>query len=359
KRLAALNLPQLSAYNLDNLLDQQPDNEARLVATGEVWQIAAFAELYEQQTRNSQQLQRTASHYARAARLHRAIINISGDSSFVLRLGDLYLHWAGDILESSRPDTAQRYIELECRLGTDKSACPELWQHFSEKTGKRFDFQRFMASGDVGELRGYGDFFFKKEKWLEARQLYEKAEGKQHSAEVLQNLFTLSEKMGGGFDFQRFMASGDVGELRGYGDFFCDRRRDTRQAHVPDLLFALRLQDRVVALDSSTAARDRLATILIELTYYQLYLPDGPSVAATLGRLEALRPDDPFLPLFRPFVLLAQGQPAEAVFRAYRAQPMPGGRWSTYGEGYRWVLKNLEGSSVPGINYAEVRGWLE
>ena len=178
-RLAGLTLPQLSHYGLENLLDQRTGNEDTLIATAAVWQIAAFAELYAQNTRNSQQLARTAQDYARAARLYRAAANASDDPTFTVRLGLLYQNWAKDILASERPDTASRYIELACRLVQDKSQCPKLWLFFSEKTGAMFDFNRFLVSEDVGELRGYGDYFFEKEKWDEARQLYEKAERKQ------------------------------------------------------------------------------------------------------------------------------------------------------------------------------------
>jgi hypothetical protein len=48
-----------TAYNLDNLLDQQPGSEAQLIASGEVWQIAAFAALYTEKISKSLPWQRS------------------------------------------------------------------------------------------------------------------------------------------------------------------------------------------------------------------------------------------------------------------------------------------------------------
>ena len=69
--LAHLTLPQLTAYNLENLLDQLPDNEANLIATGETWQIAAFADLYADKVAKS--LPRRVD-YERAQRLYAACL---------------------------------------------------------------------------------------------------------------------------------------------------------------------------------------------------------------------------------------------------------------------------------------------
>ena len=48
-----------TAYNLDNLLDQQPGSEAQLIASGEVWQIAAFVALYTEKISKSMPSQRS------------------------------------------------------------------------------------------------------------------------------------------------------------------------------------------------------------------------------------------------------------------------------------------------------------
>lgn len=69
--LASLTLPQLTAYNLESLLDQHPDNEEKLIASGETWQIAAFADLYAEKIAKS--LPRRAD-YERAQRLYAACL---------------------------------------------------------------------------------------------------------------------------------------------------------------------------------------------------------------------------------------------------------------------------------------------
>jgi WD40 repeat protein len=44
--ISVINLSKLQLFELDQLLDQIPDNEEKLLATHETWQIAAFADLY-------------------------------------------------------------------------------------------------------------------------------------------------------------------------------------------------------------------------------------------------------------------------------------------------------------------------
>ena len=69
--IAHLIASQLSAYGLDNLLDQHPDNEQKLIATNETWQIAAFANLYAEKIAKS--LPKRAD-YERAQRLYAACL---------------------------------------------------------------------------------------------------------------------------------------------------------------------------------------------------------------------------------------------------------------------------------------------
>ena len=77
---ASLLLAQLQHYNLDTLLDQHSDNEAKLIATGEVWQIVHFAELY------AQKINQTgfpkSEDYERATRLYQACIEQEPDESY-------------------------------------------------------------------------------------------------------------------------------------------------------------------------------------------------------------------------------------------------------------------------------------
>ena len=72
-------------------LDQQPDNEARLIATGEVWQIAAFAELYADKIVKGLPKQ---ADYARARRLYQACLALGVDNGyFEEKLAELERVW--------------------------------------------------------------------------------------------------------------------------------------------------------------------------------------------------------------------------------------------------------------------------
>lgn len=73
-RLAILIQSQLFAYNLQNLLDQHPDNEQKLISTGEVWQIKAFADLYAKDAAGSNILDKVNPQYTRSERLYAAAL---------------------------------------------------------------------------------------------------------------------------------------------------------------------------------------------------------------------------------------------------------------------------------------------
>ncbi len=77
--LANLTLPQLTTYGLETLLDQLPSNEEKLIATGQVWQIAAFADLYADKIAKS--LPRRAD-YERAQRLYAACLRSGVEEAY-------------------------------------------------------------------------------------------------------------------------------------------------------------------------------------------------------------------------------------------------------------------------------------
>lgn len=92
---AALTLSQLQSYNLETLLDQRPGNEALLIATGEVWQLVHFAELYENQAAGTNILARAEPLYARADRLYSAALVLRpGEQHIVEAQKAMLLRWA-------------------------------------------------------------------------------------------------------------------------------------------------------------------------------------------------------------------------------------------------------------------------
>ena len=94
EKQAGLILPQLQQYNLDALLDQHPNNEAKLIATAEVWQITAFADLYAQQAAGSNILARVESLYARADRLYAAALRLQEEAYIRQKYRAMLENWA-------------------------------------------------------------------------------------------------------------------------------------------------------------------------------------------------------------------------------------------------------------------------
>lgn len=70
---------QLFAYNLQDLLDQHPDNEQKLIATGEIWQIKAFADLHAREAAGSNILEKVNPQYACADRLYTAALALQNE----------------------------------------------------------------------------------------------------------------------------------------------------------------------------------------------------------------------------------------------------------------------------------------
>jgi hypothetical protein len=256
-------------------------------------------------------------------------------------------------------------VEQACRINPDKAACPGLWQRFAEKTGQVFDFQRFLKSEDSEELRGYGDFFFEKEQWGEAQQLYEKAEAKQHRAETLQNLFSIAEKTGPTFDFQRFLKSEDTNELNQYASFFTTKAEaiEVKKDRVPDYQRAVKLRERQMQFDTTTELRVTAANEYKSLAFYQLFASDGKGAEASLQRAEALDPNNVFIPTNRAPALLLQGPKKEAAAKAeyqkWKDKPYNQNNLPTYRDAFLSDLKELEAAQIPNIDYAKVRQWLE
>ena len=84
-------MPQLSGYGLENLLDLKPGNETILLASGNTWQIAAFADLYADKIAKS--LPQKAD-YARAKRLYQACLAEDVDKEyFEKKLAELEKVW--------------------------------------------------------------------------------------------------------------------------------------------------------------------------------------------------------------------------------------------------------------------------
>ena len=91
KKLSGLTLSQLKEYGLETLLDQSSDNETILLASEDVWQIAAFGDLYAEKIAKS--LPKKAD-YERAKRLYQACLASGVDNGyFEKKIADLERVW--------------------------------------------------------------------------------------------------------------------------------------------------------------------------------------------------------------------------------------------------------------------------
>jgi WD40 repeat protein len=487
KGLAGLTLPQLSAYDLYHLLDQQPGNEKALIATGEVWQIKAFADLAAAQAGGSNMLEKVAPQYARAERLYVAALALQDErlirrdyAAMLRRWSEIYRVEGRTAEEWAKLEKAQRlwhykagldrlfelaeaegkvfpfhqlleveYVDLlrgygdyflrrkewsqaeqlyekaqskahsaevliklimlseETGGGFDFSHClvsEDVWElsfygdyffevgewskakqlyekaqgkshsarvliklfEISEKTGETFDFDRFLVSEDTGKLRDYGDYFFEKEKWREAKQFYEKAQGRAHSARGLLRLFEISEKTGEAFDFGRFLAAADAQQLGDYARGFIQSiSLDTTQYkdRVPAYQNALRIREQQMRLDTSAALRAQVVQEYNDLSYYQLFLPDGAAAAASIRRgLELdVEQANKYLRKNLAPALLLQGKlaEAEAEYREWAPRAYGMNDLATYRDAFLDDLRQFERAGVEGVDFELVRGWLK
>ena len=111
-RLAGLTLPQLQAYNLELLLDFHPDNETKLIATREVWQIKAFADLAAEQAGSSTVLVKVEPSFARAERLYAAALALQDEVFIRENYADTLRRWA-EVCKSNRQEDKAKELEAK------------------------------------------------------------------------------------------------------------------------------------------------------------------------------------------------------------------------------------------------------
>jgi WD40 repeat protein len=105
---STVSLAQLQQYNLYTLLSLHLDNEDKLINSGEVWQIKAFADLSASQAAGSNILSRVEPHYARADRLYAAALALQDEELIRMDYAKMLRRWAevckSDGLESRAAD---------------------------------------------------------------------------------------------------------------------------------------------------------------------------------------------------------------------------------------------------------------
>ena len=110
RRLSPLSGPQLISYNLETLLDLHPDNKAKLIATREVWQIKAFADLAATQAGGSNVLSRVEAPYGRANRLYAAALALQDELLIRMDWAKMLRKWAAVYRDDGKEGKAK---ELE------------------------------------------------------------------------------------------------------------------------------------------------------------------------------------------------------------------------------------------------------
>ena len=110
RQLSGLDAIQLASYNLETLLDLHPDNEAKLIATREVWQIKAFADLAAAQAGGSNVLSRVEAPYARANRLYAAALALQDELLIKMDWAKMLRKWAAVYRDDGKEGKAK---ELE------------------------------------------------------------------------------------------------------------------------------------------------------------------------------------------------------------------------------------------------------
>lgn len=117
--LCSISPVMLKKYKLENLLTLHPENEAKLIATKELWQIKAFADLEASQAASSNVLENVSPHYERASRLYTAALALEDVAISRTSYGRLLRRWA-EVCRMEGLDT--KALELEAKAN-------EIWLH--------------------------------------------------------------------------------------------------------------------------------------------------------------------------------------------------------------------------------------
>ncbi len=111
---AELSLAQLQQFQLEDLLSLRPGNERRLIATGELWQIKAFADLASEKARESDVLEKVEGQFKLASRLYQAALKIEQNRFIARGYKTMLLEYASvcNDRDSLRADSLKRVANI-------------------------------------------------------------------------------------------------------------------------------------------------------------------------------------------------------------------------------------------------------
>ncbi len=93
-QIAPISQHQLASYNLETLMDLHLDNEQKLISTGDVWQIKAFADLAAMQAEGSNILSSVEAPFARSNRLYFASLALQDELLIRMDYAKMLQKWA-------------------------------------------------------------------------------------------------------------------------------------------------------------------------------------------------------------------------------------------------------------------------
>lgn len=111
-RLVGLSAEQLATFNLESLLDIYPDNEQKLISTGKVWQIKAFADLYTAQAVGSNILTKIEPYYSRADRLYSVSLALEDNLLIHQDYAAMLYRWA-EVYESNGQEAKAEELRIK------------------------------------------------------------------------------------------------------------------------------------------------------------------------------------------------------------------------------------------------------
>jgi tetratricopeptide (TPR) repeat protein len=106
---------QLQEYDLENLLSLHPENESQLIATKEIWQIKAFADLAASQAVASNIHQIKQPNYERADRLYSAALALQDEDLIRMAYSKMLWQWAETYRSQNQEPKA---LELETKANS-------------------------------------------------------------------------------------------------------------------------------------------------------------------------------------------------------------------------------------------------
>ena len=190
---------------------------------------------------------------------------------------------------------------------------------------KSFNFQRFLDLEDGNELKVAGDYFYKKEDWEKAKQLYEKANKKELHATAQIKLYEIAEKQGKPLGVDYFLQNQSVVTFKTIIDYFRPKNSDVKRKkeYLQKYVLIYPLMNHAIALGTDSTHYGQFVTDANQYAYFQFLNEDFIGAEKSARRGLELDSTNVFLHLKIAPALLFQGQygRAKVEFEKWAAKP--------------------------------------